>query len=123
MSPGRCTNGRCTAGMTNGGHCRPFGTEVIRVNPTRMVGEEVRSRTPRALGGRGWDGAMKLARNKSVVIVAAVVVLAALVAGALLALRGGGQARRTAATPPHSQQLRSPFTGEPVPSLNRVLAV
>jgi Protein of unknown function (DUF3048) N-terminal domain len=66
---------------------------------------------------------MSWARHKSVIIVAAVVVLAALVAGALLALRGGGQARRVAATPPHSQQLRSPFTGEPVPSLNRVLAV
>jgi hypothetical protein len=62
-------------------------------------------------------------RHKSVIIVAAVVVLAALVAGALLALRGGEQARREAATPSHSQQLRSPFTGEPVPSLNRALAV
>jgi len=89
-----------------------------------MVGEEVRPRTPRALGGRGPDGAMRWARNKSVVIVAAVVVLAALVAGALLALRGAGQARRVAVTPPPtSHQLRSPFTGEPVPSLNRVLAV
>jgi hypothetical protein len=66
---------------------------------------------------------MSWTRHKSVTIVAAVVVLAALVAGALLALRGGGQARRVAAAPPHSQQLRSPFTGEPVPSLNRVLAV
>src|SRR6516225_7952617 len=84
-----------------------------------MVGEEVRPRTPRALGGRGPDGAMRWARNKSVVIV-----LAALVAGALLALRGAGQARRVAVTPPPtSHQLRSPFTGEPVPSLNRVLAV
>ena len=66
---------------------------------------------------------MSWVRHKSIIIVAAVVVLAGLVAGALLALRGGGQARRVAATPPHSQQLRSPFTGEPVPSLNRVLAV
>ena len=67
---------------------------------------------------------MSWVRHKSVIIVAAVVVLAALVAGALLALRGGEQARRVAVTPsPTSQQLRSPFTGEPVPSLNRVLAV
>jgi hypothetical protein len=58
-------------------------------------------------------------------MLAAVVVLAGLVAGALLALRGGGKARRVAVTPApsHSVQLVSPFTGEPVRSLNRVLAV
>ena len=55
-------------------------------------------------------------------VVAAVVVLAGLVAVALLALRGG-QVRRSAATPTPAAQLRSPFTGEPVSSLNRVLAV
>jgi len=43
--------------------------------------------------------------------------VAALVAGALLAACGGGQARQAGA------DLRSPFTGEPVSSLNRVLAV
>jgi hypothetical protein len=64
------------------------------------------------------DDAMRWARYKTVVAAAAVVVLAALVAGALLALRGGGQARRAAGA-----DLRSPFTGQPVPSLNRVLAV
>ena len=56
---------------------------------------------------------------------AAVLVLAALVSGALLALRGsGGQVRIASAThSPAARQLVSPFTGEPVPSLNRVLAV
>jgi Protein of unknown function (DUF3048) N-terminal domain/Protein of unknown function (DUF3048) C-terminal domain len=50
------------------------------------------------------------------------VILAGLVAGALLALHSGGQV--TAAPPPSpAVQLRSPFTGEPVPALNRVLAV
>jgi hypothetical protein len=54
-----------------------------------------------------------------------VVALAGLVAGGLLALRGGERA--TVAQPRHSPtptvELRSPFTGEPVPALNRVLAV
>ncbi len=63
-------------------------------------------------------------RHKAVVLVAAVVVLAGLVAGALFALHGGGHASRVAETPTHpSGQLLSPFTGEPVPSLSRVLAV
>ena len=65
-------------------------------------------------------------RHKAVVIaVAAVVVLAGLVTGLLLALRGGGKAKLAAATPSPTPtvQLRSPFTGEPVRSLNRVLAV
>ena len=59
------------------------------------------------------------ARHKTVIIVAAVVVVAGLVAGALVAFRGGGQAGNAAAP----AELRSPFTGEPVRSLNRVLAV
>jgi hypothetical protein len=71
------------------------------------------------------------ARHKALIVVAAVMVLAGLVAGGLLALRGGGDARRVAVTPTptptptptHPVQLVSPFTGEPVPSLNRVLAV
>jgi Protein of unknown function (DUF3048) N-terminal domain/Protein of unknown function (DUF3048) C-terminal domain len=68
------------------------------------------------------------ARHKALIIVAAVVVFAGLVAGGLFALRGGGTARRVAVTPPpsspsHPVQLVSPFTGEPVPSLSRVLAV
>ena len=65
-------------------------------------------------------------RHKAVVItVAAVVVLAGLVAGLLLALHGGGKAKLASATPSPTPtvQLRSPFTGEPVHSLNRVLAV
>jgi Protein of unknown function (DUF3048) N-terminal domain/Protein of unknown function (DUF3048) C-terminal domain len=67
------------------------------------------------------------ARHKALVVVGAVVILAGLVAGALFTLRGGGAARRVAVTPTpspsHSVQLVSPFTGEPVPALNRVLAV
>jgi hypothetical protein len=66
---------------------------------------------------------MRWARSKSVIVVVAVVVLAGLVAGALLALRGDREAKKASATPAPAAQLRSPFTGEPVPSLNRVLAV
>src|SRR5215468_5871632 len=64
-------------------------------------------------------------RHKAVIAVAAVVVLAGLVTGLLLALRGGGTVKPVSATPSPSPtaELRSPFTGEPVPSLNRVLAV
>jgi Protein of unknown function (DUF3048) N-terminal domain/Protein of unknown function (DUF3048) C-terminal domain len=64
-------------------------------------------------------------RHKAVITtVAAVAIVAALVAGLLLAPRGGGQARKTAATRPAAPRLvLSPFTGEPVSSLNRVLAV
>src|SRR5215471_11106771 len=64
-------------------------------------------------------------RHKAVIAVAAVVVLAGLVTGLLLALRGGGTVKPVSATPSPSPsaQLRSPFTGEPVRSLNRVLAV
>src|SRR5499427_6612377 len=65
---------------------------------------------------------MTWSRRKTAVTVTAVVVLAGLVTGALLALRGGGPARKASVTPSPTQ-LRSPFTGEPVPSLNRVLAV
>jgi hypothetical protein len=71
---------------------------------------------------------MRWARYKIVIAVAAVVVMAGLVAGALLALRSGGPAKKVSAAPPPTpthaaQQLRSPFTGEPVASLDRVLAV
>jgi hypothetical protein len=59
---------------------------------------------------------MSLIRRKAVIAVAAVVVLAGFV-GALLAACGHASA------PSPARQLRSPFTGEPVPSLNRVLAV
>jgi len=65
-------------------------------------------------------------RHKAVVIaVAAVVMLAGLVTGLLLALRGDGKTTMASATPSPTPtvQLRSPFTGEPVRSLNRVLAV
>jgi hypothetical protein len=63
-------------------------------------------------------------RNKAVIAVAAVVLVAGLVTGALLAFGGGGQANPVAATPsPPPPPVLSPFTGERVPSLNRVLAV
>ncbi len=67
---------------------------------------------------------MSWIRNKAVIAVAAVVVLAGLGIGALLAFRGGGQPNPVPATSsPTAGPLLSPFTGEPVPSLNRVLAV
>jgi hypothetical protein len=66
---------------------------------------------------------MTWTRHKAAVVAAAVVVLAGLATGALLALRGGGHARKASVTPSPTVQLRSPFTGEPVSSLNRVLAV
>src|SRR6516225_12486837 len=59
---------------------------------------------------------MRWIGRKAVITVAAVVVLAGFVS-ALLAACGHAPA------PSHARQLRSPFTGEPVPSLNRVLAV
>jgi hypothetical protein len=65
-------------------------------------------------------------RHKAVIAVAAVVVLAGLVAALLLALHGSEKARLASGAPspsPAAQQLRSPFTGEQVRSLNRVLAV
>jgi hypothetical protein len=69
---------------------------------------------------------MMWARHKTLIAVAAAVLLAGLVAGSFIALRHGGQARGTAApssSPTAAAQLRSPFTGEPVSSLHRVLAV
>ena len=69
---------------------------------------------------------MMWARHKTLIAVAAAVLLAGLVAGSFIALRHDGQARGAAApspSPSAAAQLRSPFTGEPVPSLNRVLAV
>ena len=62
-------------------------------------------------------------RHRAVIAVAVVVIMAGLVAGALLLVRGGGRANMVGARPSPAQQVRSPFTGEPVPSLNRVLAV
>jgi Protein of unknown function (DUF3048) N-terminal domain/Protein of unknown function (DUF3048) C-terminal domain len=59
---------------------------------------------------------MSLIRHKAVITVAIAAVLAGL-AAALLAACGQAPA------PSHARQLRSPFTGEPVASLNRVLAV
>ena len=66
---------------------------------------------------------MSWTQHKRVIGAAAVVTLAGLVAGGLLALRGGE--RVTVAQPKQSPtaQLRSPFTGEPVHALNRVLAL
>ena len=61
---------------------------------------------------------MTWTRHKALIAATAVAVLAALVTGALLMLRGGEQAKLASAA-----RLRSPFTGEPVGSLNRVLAV
>src|SRR6266516_8056784 len=69
---------------------------------------------------------MMWARHKTLIAVAAAVLLAGLVAGSFIALRHGGQARGAAApspSPSAAARLRSPFTGEPVPSLHRVLAV
>jgi hypothetical protein len=67
---------------------------------------------------------MRWTRRKVVIVVAAVVIVASLVSGALLALGGGGQPQRASAAPSESaQQMRSPFTGEPVRSLNPVLAI
>jgi len=70
-------------------------------------------------------GAMWCTRHKAVIAVAAVVVLAGLVAGALIVLRGGGKARLASVTPTpsHAAEQLSPFTGEPVNALSRVLAV
>jgi len=74
-------------------------------------------------------------RQRITYTVAVTIVLGNLVAGAVLVSSGGVRARQTAATPapthpatpspsPSSPpQLRSPFTGEPVSSLNPVLAV
>ena len=59
---------------------------------------------------------MRLIRHQAVITVAALTVLAGFVT-VLLAACGHASA------PSHARQLRSPFTGEPVPSLNRVLAV
>ena len=62
------------------------------------------------------DDAMRSIRHQAVITVAALVVLAGFVT-VLLAACGHASA------PSHARQLRSPFTGEPVASLNRVLAV
>jgi len=59
---------------------------------------------------------MRLISHRAVITVAAVIVLAGF-ASALLAACGHAPA------PSHARQLRSPFTGEPVRSLGRVLAV
>jgi hypothetical protein len=61
-------------------------------------------------------------RHKPAAAVTAAVVLAGLVTGALLVLSGCGRGT-PAPSPSPAAQLRSPFTGEPVPSLSRVLAV
>jgi hypothetical protein len=63
-------------------------------------------------------------RSRAVIAAVAAVALAALVIGTLLVLRSGHRAALTSAGPsPSTRQLLSPFTGEPVPALNRVLAV
>jgi hypothetical protein len=69
---------------------------------------------------------MMWARHKTLIAVAAAVLLTGLAAGSFIALRHGGQERGAAApssSPSAAVQLRSPFTGEPVSSLHRVLAV
>ena len=69
---------------------------------------------------------MMWARHKTLIAVAAAVLLAGLVAGCSSRSATAGRRRGTAApspSPSAAAQLRSPFTGEPVPSLNRVLAV
>jgi hypothetical protein len=64
---------------------------------------------------------MRWTQHKRVIGAVAVVALAGLVTGGFLALRSGERA--TVAQPSPTVQLRSPFTGEPVPALNRVLTV
>jgi Protein of unknown function (DUF3048) N-terminal domain/Protein of unknown function (DUF3048) C-terminal domain len=64
---------------------------------------------------------MRWTQHKRVIGAAAVVTLAGLVTVGFLALRGGE--RVTVARPSSTVQLRSPFTGERVPSLHRVLTV
>ena len=68
---------------------------------------------------------MAWTRQRITFTVGAAIVVTDLVVGALLVLGSRGTVRQAAASPApsHSAQLRSPFTGEPVPSLNRVLAV
>ncbi len=69
---------------------------------------------------------MVLARHKTLIAVAAAVLLVGVVSGSYIALRHDRQVTGAAApspSPSAAAQLRSPFTGEPVPSLNRVLAV
>src|SRR5258708_16254501 len=61
---------------------------------------------------------MMWTRHKPAAAVTAAGVLAGLVTGALLVLSGCG---RGTPAPAPTPQLRSPFTGGPVPSLNRVL--
>jgi Protein of unknown function (DUF3048) N-terminal domain/Protein of unknown function (DUF3048) C-terminal domain len=71
---------------------------------------------------------MAWTRQRITYTVAVAIVVTDLVAGALL-VRGGGAPAQVAATiapspsPSSPHQLRSPFTGEPVPSLSPVLAV
>jgi hypothetical protein len=63
-------------------------------------------------------------RRRIVIAAAAVVAVAGLVTGLLVALHQDQRVRTVSAPPPsHQAQLRSPFTGEPVKALNRVLAV
>src|SRR5215471_8650866 len=90
-----------------------------------MVLRRCRPRPARAVAPRRGPGRpMMWARHKTLITVLAVVLLAGLVTGAYIALRHDGQARGAAApSPSPAGPLRSPFTGEPVPSLNRVLAV
>ena len=61
---------------------------------------------------------MRWIRYRAATTVAAVVAVTGLVSAVLA---GCGQAKHVPA--PATPQLRSPFTGEPVRSLNRVLAV
>jgi hypothetical protein len=74
---------------------------------------------------------MMWARHKTLIAVAAAVLLAGLVVGSFLVLRPAARARGAEPAPSPSPSpspsatgpLRSPFTGERVPRLNRVLAV
>src|SRR6516162_11335019 len=68
-------------------------------------------------------GAMSWTQHKRVIGAAAVVTLAGLVTGGLLALRGGERVTVAQPKPSPTAQLRSPFTGEPVNALKRVLAL
>ena len=74
----------------------------------------------------GWWCTMRWTRRRIAIAAAAAVAVAGLAIGLLTAFSGGQAAPRQAAPSPSPSQtgpLTSPFTGEPVTSLGRVLAV
>src|SRR5215471_5448902 len=89
-----------------------------------MVTEEVQvAHVACCDAGRGPGRPMMWARHKTLIMVAAAILLAGLVSGTYLALRHDRAAAPPSPSASLTAQLRSPFTGEPVHSLTRVLAV